>query len=425
MSKQILTRLDEFDPLWIVFQIPTLTGELKEIHISREEISDNIFEEGYDIEGFIGKGEVKLVPRAESYAEVPWYPRTVRFLTYLRESSGVRHPLDLYYPLQKLLKKLDIMIRPAISFHVVEGYTADRVTKERGPSISFDSKEGKWNPVAYYIPQKAYSAFPYDAYYGIRQQIAELLKVFGYGVKKHYHGEGTSQQVISLDAMDGVKAAEAILSLKYISRAIAPAANVQVTYMPYLIPNEPGNFLQLEILGLFQDGELTQEGRYFIGGLLSHYKTLLLFTNPTPNSYKRLLLEPYYRAWGQNVSNVMVNVIKERVVLSFPDAIANPFLAYTAILAAGLDGIKESVDPGDPIKTSPRMLSTPEKRQKKIKEFPKDFLTVIEELESDSEYLKGVLPPELLIEYVEGRYKEIRDNLSQPTAYELERYFHR
>ncbi len=439
MSKHIINRLEEYDANWIILQFPTLIGEIKEIHVSRNHFDESVFEKGYLVEGlskyFSDRKDLYLVPRAETYAEVPWYVRAVRFISTIRESSGVRYPYDVYYPLEKSLavaKKvgLNLEIKPAVEFTIVEGFTVDRVTRERGPSAAFDSKEGKWNPMAMLPSERPFSSFPYDAYYGVRQQIVDILtQAFGYGVVYTTHGEATSQQRIGLEPMDPVKSAEAVFSLKYVAKAASIANNVSITFMPLLFPGEKGNALELRLSGnLIEDGQLTQEGEYFIGGILEHYKTLLLFTNPTTNSYKRLMVEPFYRSWGYGIDGTLVKVeLRENegyLSLGFPDAISNPFLAYAAIIAAGSDGVKQKISPGDPVKISPRTMTMGERKKRKIHEMPRDLLQVIEGLESDNNYLKGIFPPEMVIEYAEHKYKELRDNLSSPSAYELDKYFY-
>jgi len=204
------------------------------------------------------------------------------------------------------------------------------------------------------------------------------------------------------------------------------------------IPSEKGSGLELEIAAkgekdenVFYDKKagLSDNARYFIGGILEHMKAIMLFTNPTTNSYKRFYEDPKYISWGNadksNAIFVDTSAKDMRIVATFPDPMLNPFIAYSVIVAAGLDGVKKKTEPKMEMLTErPSALGSKERQKLKVEEFPRELMTAIEAMENDVEFVKGVITPELLVDYLEQKIKEQRMGSMIPNSYEFDQYFH-
>ena len=302
-----------------------------------------------------------------------------------------------------------------------------------------DSREAKWGPSPLSNDNTgAYAATPYDSMYSARTQISETLEdSFGVMVDSHNHGKSpTAQQSFELAPRSMKSAGDAVNTLKFITKNLANAVNASATFMPYPIEGEKGNGMPVAISlwktseqNVFYEGkeaygQLSQSGRYFIGGLLEHASALSLFTAPTPNSYRRLAMEGFKMGWSATDKDALIHVpsykknIKEtkRIVYRAADPAANPYLAHALIAAAGLDGIKKKVDPGDPTEVD-------SKKKRTEKELPNSLYEAISALETDTSFIKGVVPTELLGDYLDLKLHQHKESLKGISGLELQKYF--
>jgi glutamine synthetase len=169
--------------------------------------------------------------------------------------------------------------------------------------------------------------------------------------------------------------------------------------------------------------QLSQSGRYFVGGLLEHSSALAAFCAPTPNSYGRLAADPKRFGWSATKKDSLVFIpcgkrnVKEvkRVVFTLPDPSANPYLAFSAIVAAGLDGIKNKTEPGDPAEV--------ESKKRVEKKLPMSLSESISALNSDSKFIKGIISTELLDDFTSLKLKQHSKSLLGVSATEMVEYF--
>ena len=251
---------------------------------------------------------------------------------------------------------------------------------------------------------------PCDITFDLRNDICSKMKKFGIDVKYHHHevgGSGQDEVEVQLDEMS--KLADDTMLAKYIIKNCAAEAGMSATLMPKPIYGEAGNGMHVHML-LKKNGKsvfykkgnyanLSDNAMYFIGGILKHIRSLCAFTNPTTNSYKRLI--PGFEApvtigyASANRSSVIripsyaKGEDKTRFELRNPDATCNPYYAYSAILMAGLDGIKNKIDPKKhnwgPFDFNLYDLS--EKEKAKLEQLPKNLDEAIEALNKDHDYL--------------------------------------
>jgi glutamine synthetase len=256
-----------------------------------------------------------------------------------------------------------------------EFYIFDRIHFENGVNVAsyrVDSAEANWNSAAgghgHYIPlHGGYHAIPpKDQLYGLRTRMVTLLEAVGIPVKYHHHEVGgPGQSEIETPLMGLLQAADASMAIKYITKMVAHQAGQTVTFLPKPLFGEAGNGMHFH-QQLFKDGQnvfydaehpllLSQTALYYIGGLLTHAPALLGFTNPSTNSYRRLV--PGFEApvncfFSSGNRSAAIRVPKyatqpDKVRFEFrpPDATCNPYLAMAAMLMAGLDGIQNQIDP--------------------------------------------------------------------------------
>lgn len=314
-----------------------------------------------------------------------------------------------------------------------EGYWA---TEEVGDGNQISKKRGY------------HADLPQDINYDLRNEMSELLEKWGVKVKYHHHEVGSPAQEEIETEMGEVNAmADATMVVKYIVKNAARKWGKCATFMPKPIYGEAGNGMHVHII-LKKDGQpvfyseegygnLSKTALYFIGGLLKHAPSLCAITNPSTNSFKRLV--PGYEA-PVTIGYAMANrsaVVRipayakspasKRFELRNPDATCNPYYAYAAILMAGLDGIINAIDPKD-YNWGPfdfNLFDLPDSEKAKIDALPTRLEDALTALENDHDYLTrgGVFPERLLKVWVAKKREELKQLNAIPTPAEYEHYF--
>lgn len=437
---------------WVDLQFFDIKGTMHRISVSNRKLEEASFGNGIaaadlnEVFGASEQGDLVLLPDPDTMARLPWEPATVRLICDISVAvKKERFLKDPRYVAERMETNLgaagikNALVGTEVDCYIFDTTTADKTTRGRGTSLMMDSREAKWGPSPLSNDNSgAYVATPQDSMYSARVQISETLEdSFGVLVDSHRHGRSpTAQQTFELGPRNLKAAGDAVNTLKFITRNLATAVNASATFMPYPIEGEKGNSLNIATslwktseLNVFYDaketyGQLSQSGRYFIGGLLEHAGALSLFTAPTPNSYRRLTAEGIKMGWSASDRTALAFVpsnkknVKEtkRVVYRGADPSANPYLAQALVAAAGLDGIKKKVDPGDPMEA--------EGKKKRVeKELPSSLLDAISALESDTAFLKGVMPSELLGDFLDLKLRQHREAMKGVSGLELQKYF--
>jgi glutamine synthetase len=291
-----------------------------------------------------------------------------------------------------------------------------------------------------------HAANPFDVYDDFRDEACSLLERFGIEVKYHHHETGErGQQEIETRFADLLTTADNIVTVKYALFNFARERNLFITFMPKPMYQQAGNGLHLHLYltkqgknAFYKQGEygnMNALGRYFIGGLLKHGPALSAFTNPSTNSYKRLV--PGFEApvaltygMGNRASAVRIpkyvsNPEEVRFEYRPPDATANPYLCLTAMLLAGIDGVVRKIDPVKegygPFDKNIRDESSKEQ----IQYLPRNLAEALDALEEDSEFLlRGdIFSRELLDQWVNIKQQEIKSIGTMPHPFEYKLYF--
>jgi glutamine synthetase len=291
-----------------------------------------------------------------------------------------------------------------------------------------------------------HAANPGDVYDDFRDEASNLLKQFGVNVKYHHHEAGErGQQEIETYFSDLLTTADNVITVKYALFNLARRRDLFVTFMPKPMYHQPGNGLHLHLYltkrgknafykkGAY--GNINALGRYFIGGLLKHGPALSAFTNPSTNSYKRLVPgfeAPVALTYGTGNRASAIRIPKyvtapeeTRFEYRPPDATANPYLCLSAMLLAGIDGVMKKIDPEKegfgPFDKNIHDLS----KENKIHFLPRNLTEALDALNADNEFLKigNIFTDELLDQWVSVKQQEIKSIGTMPHPFEYKLYF--
>jgi len=336
-----------------------------------------------------------------------------------------------------------------------EFFIFDDVRYASGMSGSFykiDSIEGAWNSGTKYeqgnsghrpgIKGGYFPVSPVDSSQDIRSEMCMILEEMGMVVEAHHHEVATgNQNEIATRFNTLVKKADELLLLKYVVHNVAASFGKTATFMPKPIVGDNGSGMHCH-LSLAKDGNnifagskyagLSDEALYFIGGVIHHARVINAFTNPGTNSYKRLVPgfeAPVMLAYSSRNRSASIRVPyvshakARRIEIRFPDPTANPYFAFSALLMAGLDGIRNKIHPGDPMDKN--LYDLPP-------EVAKDIPTVCSSLEQALDYLdKGrgfllegdVFNNSVIDSYIELKHKEVTRMLMTTHPIEFEMYY--
>ncbi len=340
---------------------------------------------------------------------------------------------------------------PEAEFFIFDDVRFD--SKPNGSFYMVDSAEGRWNsgrdegPNLGYKPRYKEGYFPVpptDALMDLRNEMVVNLINCGIEVEAQHHEVASGGQCeIDLRFQPLVRAADQLLLFKYIVKNTAKKNGRTVTYMPKPIFGDNGSGMHVHT-SLWKKGKplfagsgyagLSEMGLYYIGGLLKHASALLAFTNPTTNSYKRLVPgfeAPVNLAYSQRNRSASIRIPMyspspkaKRVEFRCPDASSNPYLAFSAIMMAGLDGVINRIDPGDPLDKDIYDMSPEE--LKDVPSTPGSLNEALAALEKDHEFLlKGdVFTADVIETWIKYKTdKEIKPMALQPHPYEFSLYY--
>jgi glutamine synthetase len=272
-----------------------------------------------------------------------------------------------------------------------------------------------------------------------RRDIINVMEGMGIGVEAAHHELAPGQHEVDLVHNDALATADNVGTFRFLARHVAMLQGLHATFMPKPLFGQAGSGMHTH-LSLFKEGrnafydpagdyQLSRIALHFIGGLLRHARGFCVITNPLVNSYKRLV--PGYNAptkviWSEQNRDPLIRVPASRgqdtrVELRMPDPSCNPYLALTAILAAGLAGIKEEIDPGPSITKNIQKMSHRERRHYRIDGLPGDLREAYESLKKD-EVMREALGDLIFTHFVEAKRTEWATYIAQVHPWELERY---
>lgn len=465
--KKILSYVKDNKIQFIDFKFMDFPGQWQHFTVPVSQLSEDSFEDGY---GFDGSSIRGWKPINESDMLIIPDPSTM-FLDEFIEAPTVSLVCDVYEPATKekysrcprnIAQKAEAYLKSTGLADTVnfgpeaEFFVFDDVRFESKPNSSFymvDSVEGRWNtgrdegPNLAYKPRFKEGYFPVpptDSLVDLRNEMVLALQRTGIHVEAQHHEVASGGQCeIDLRFEPLVKAADQLLMFKYIIKNTARKFGRTVTYMPKPIMGDNGSGMHVHT-SLWKDGKplfagngyagLSEMALYFIGGLLKHAASILAFTNPTTNSYKRLVPgfeAPVNLAYSQRNRSASIRIPmysnspkSKRIEFRCPDPSGNPYLGFSAILMAGLDGILNRIDPGEPLDKD--IYDMPAEELANVPSTPESLSAALRALEDDHEFLlKGdVFTDDVIETWIKYKFeKEIKPMALQPHPFEFGLYY--
>ncbi len=394
---QLLETIRDKNVEFLRLQFTDIQGLVKSVSIPATRLgkaldSGTAFD-GSSIEGFarIQESDMVLRPDISSFAILPWRARenknVARLICDVYKPNGQPFEGDPRYVLKRAAKKAEDM-----------GYTMNV-----GPELEFflfNMENGKATTKPHDFA--GYFDFgPVDLAEDIRREIVLALTEMGFNIEASHHEVAKGQHEIDFTYGEALKTADNVVTFKYVTRTIAMKNGLAATFMPKPIYGAAGSGMHVNI-SLFKGDEnaffdpeakmqLSDLARYFVGGLLEHASAITAITNPLINSYKRLVSgfeAPVYIGWSGPNRSSLIRVpsgrgLSTRLEFRSPDPSCSPYLGFAAVLAAGLDGVKRKIDPGDPVDMNIYDLSDDERDRLGIRTLPSNLREALDCLEED------------------------------------------
>lgn len=438
-AKDLLKRVREDHVKFISLQFTDVVGTVKSVDIPvqqlPEALENGIWFDGSSVEGFarIQESDMHLRPDIDTYAVLPWSPvelRRARLFCDIYQPDGTPFAGDPRGTLKRMLAKL----------------------KERGWTYNvgpepefflFKPNNGGVHPVPHDVG--GYFDFsPNDEAVRVRSELMEALRSMGLEVEVGHHEVAIGQHEIDFRFADALRTADNVLTLKYTVKAIAAQNGLIASFMPKPIFGINGSGMHCHQSLFNAEGEnlfYSDDDEYhlspiaygFIAGQLYHARALSAVVAPTVNSYKRLVPgyeAPVYVGWAQINRSALIRIPRftkgqhkaMRAELRCPDPSCNPYLAFTAMLAAALDGIDQGKEPPRPLNNVNVYHLTPEERaQLNVKELPGSLLEALNELEQD-DVIKSALGDAVYDTFRRAKLEEWDEFRIRVMDWEVERF---
>lgn len=453
----------------IDFKIVDINGQYRHVTIPAGQFTEETLKEGigFDASNYgyavVEKSDMVFIPDLDTaivdpFCEIPTLSVTgnAMIIDYPENRPLDQYPRNIVQAAEQYMKDTGIadtmLILPEFEFHLFDRVGWSVEPKSIGMSI--DATQAYWNSAingqGMIVPhQKNYHiAKPFDVSYECRSEMCLEMEKAGIAVKYHHPEVGAAGQ-FEIEPMLGQmsKMADATMMIKYIIHNTALKYGKVATFMPKPVYGEAGNGMHVHML-LLKDGQpvfsdddgyahLSKTAHYFMGGLLKHISSLCALTNPSTNSFKRLVPgfeAPVTVGYATSNRSAVIRIPAyaktpelRRFEIRNPDATCNPYFAYAAILMAGLDGVKNQIDPHEngwgPYDFNLYSLSDEEKA--KLSSLPTTLDAALDALEADHNYLTAgsVFPEHLIKNFIARKRTECRQMAAIPHPAEFDRYF--
>ena len=436
--ERILQLIEEEDVEFIRLQFTDMFGTFKNVAITasqmKKALNNQCMFDGSSIESYIKieESDMYLYPDLDTFVILPWRPqhgKVARLICDIYRPDGTDFEGSPRYILKKVLEEAkqlgyDFQVGTECEFFLFQ--TAEDGT----PTTNTTERDGYFD------------LGPLDQGENARRDMVLTLEDMGFEIESSHHESAPAQHEIDLKYESALKAADQIMTFKFAVRTIAKRHGVHATFMPKPKYGVNGSGMHVN-MSLMKDGKncffdasdplgLSKEAYYFIGGILKHMKGMTVITNPIVNSYKRLVPgfeAPVYIAWSSKNRSPLIRIpaVKGeeiRVELRSPDPSANPYLVFAVCLRAGLQGIKEKIEPPYSIDKNIFEMTKEERKEKQIEALPANLKEAILEFEND-DFIKETLGKEFSMHYAKGKLNEWNAYIEQVSAWEIEQYLYR
>ena len=439
MGKELITQVEQDGVQFVSLQFTDILGTIKSVTIPSGRLGgvleDGAWFDGSSIQGFarIYESDMVLVPDPNTYKVLPWSAperRRARLICDVHGPDGLPSPNDPRSALKRMLAQV----------------TEQGWTYNIGPELEFFLlKRGNAGPV-HPVPHDVGGYFdfsPRDEAQQVRSEIILALQALGIEVEASHHEVATGQHEIDFHYADALTSADNAVTFKYTVKAVAASYDLYASFMPKPIYGISGSgmhthqsFFDTDGHNLFFDPDdefhLSDLAYKFIAGQMTHARALSAVVAPTVNSYKRLTPgyeAPVYICWANQNRSALLRVPAKRagqekasrIELRCPDPSANPYLAFAAMLGAGLDGIEQGENPPPPVNEDVYDFDERDLRERAIGVLPATLSEALDELE-DNQVIQEALGPTITKALLRARRKEWDEYRIQVTNWELERY---
>nr|AGF93500.1 glutamine synthetase, type I [uncultured organism] len=436
LSKEdILKKAEEEEVKFIRLQFVDILGIIKNVAITIDQLptalDGEIMFDGSSIEGFtrINESDMYLKPDFDTFSIFPWEPdggKVARLMCDIYTPEGEPFIGCPRYTLKKVIAELNDM-----------GYCM-----KAGPEPEFFlfEKDENGQPTTVTHDKGGYfDLSPVDMGESARRDIVIALEKMDFNVETSHHEVAPGQHEIDFKYTPVLNTADNIATFKFVTKTIAMEHDLHATFMPKPIYGENGSGMHVHQSlyrgeeNAFYDPEdelgLSDIAYHYIGGLLKHAPAITAVTNPTINSYKRLVPgyeAPVYLSWSTQNRSALVRVPSARgegtrLELRNPDPSANPYLAMAVMLKAGIDGIKNEIDPGDQVLNNIFDMTEEERRERGIDSLPENIMEAVGYLMEDS-LIKETLGEHIYDHFVQAKEIEWDVYRTQVHKWELDQY---
>ncbi len=435
-EQDVLDRIDEENVDFVRLQFTDITGTVKNVSVPASQVEkafeEGIWFDGSSIEGFvrIQESDMRLEPDPETFAVLPWRSdgdtASARLICDVVNTDGTPFEGGPRQVLKSVLAEAEEM-----------GYTVSI-----GPEPEFFLFEKDEDGRATTKPHDSGGYFdlaPKDLASDVRREIIFTLEQMGFEVEASHHEVADGQHEINFKYDDALSAADNIATFRAVVRAVAEQNDIHATFMPKPISAINGSGMHSHI-SLFDDEgnafadeddefNLSETAYKFMGGVLDHAEAFTAVTNPTVNSYKRLVPgyeAPVYVAWSDVNRSALLRVpdaagASSRFEIRSPDPSCNPYLALAVVIKAGLDGIENDADPGEPVREDIYEFDDEKREEYGITTLPGNLDTAIDALEDD-DVIREALGDHVTEKFAEAKRADYADYKTHVSSWEKEKY---
>ncbi|MFY0596116.1 MAG: type I glutamate--ammonia ligase [Cognatishimia sp.] len=461
----VLKLIKDEEAAYVDIRFTDTRGKLQHVTVDVDLVDEDFLEEGFMFDGSsiagwksIENSDMKLIADTTSAYVDPFYAEKTICIhcsivepdtgeAYERDPRGTAEKAEAY------LKSSGIgdvaYMGPEAEFFLFDDVRFSNTINK--VSYEVDAQDASWNTDTEYemgntghrpgLKGGYFPVNPTDDAQDIRSEMLSTMKRLGMKTDKHHHEVASCQHELGLIFDSLTKQADELQKYKYIIHNVAQSYGKSATFMPKPVYGDNGTGMHVN-MSIWKDGkplfagdkyaDLSQEALYFIGGILKHAKALNAFTNPSTNSYKRLIPgfeAPVLRAYSARNRSGCVRIPwtespkAKRVEARFPDPSANPYLCFAALLMAGLDGIQNKIDPGEAMDKN--LYDLPAEELADIPTVCGSLREALDELQKDSDFLTAgdVFTKDQIEGYIELKMEEVEMYEHTPHPVEFGMYY--
>jgi glutamine synthetase len=427
---------EEQNVKYIRLQFTDILGTIKNVEIpvsQLEKALDNkMMFDGSSIEGFvrIEESDMNLYPDLDTFVVFPWTAekgKVARFICDIYKPDGTPFSGDPRSNLKRVLKEMEDLGFTDFNLGPEPEFFLFKLDEKGEPTLELNDSGGYFDLA------------PTDLGENCRRDIVLELEEMGFEIEASHHENAPGQHEIDFKYADAIRACDDIQTFKLVVKTIARKHGLHATFMPKPMFGLAGSGMHCN-LSLFNNGknvfydekadlELSETARQFIAGIIKHASAFTAITNPTVNSYKRLVPgyeAPCYVAWSTSNRSPLVRIpssrgLSTRVEVRSVDPAANPYLALAVLLKAGLDGIQNKMTPPAPLDRNIYAMNREERLAEGITDLPASLATALEELKTD-EVIISALGDHIIEHFLEAKEIEWDMFRTQVHPWEREQY---